>query len=82
MLATCWNVPEGTEGSSVTLRFGISSLGDLRGPTTDYRYQREAQGNGGAYRKAATAILEQCLPVCPTEDFGATLTKAPCTCDW
>src|SRR5215207_3206062 len=31
-LAKCWNVPPRTTGSSVTLRFMISSAGELRGP--------------------------------------------------
>ena len=29
-----------------------------------------------AYRNAATAVLEQCLPVCPTADFGAMLHES------
>jgi hypothetical protein len=29
-----------------------------------------------AYRNAATSVLEQCLPVCPTEDFGALLHES------
>src|SRR3954462_814836 len=31
-LATCWNVPPGTTGSSVTLRFMISSAGEIPRP--------------------------------------------------
>ena len=75
-LAACWDVPQGTEGSSVTLRFGISSVGALRGPplitATNVRPKEMAAG----YRKAATEVLEQCLPVCPTDDFGATLHES------
>jgi hypothetical protein len=28
------------------------------------------------YRKAATAVLEQCLPVCPIADFGSTMGES------
>lgn len=72
-LATCWNVPERTEGSSVTLRFGISSVGELRGSPLITATNVTPKELEAGYRKAATAVVEQCLPVCPTDDFGATL---------
>jgi hypothetical protein len=75
-LATCWEVPEGTEGSSVTLRFGISSLGELRGPPLITATNVSPKEMAPDYRNAATAVLEQCLPVCPSEDFGATLNES------
>ena len=75
-LATCWEVPEGTAGSSVTLRFGISSLGELRGRPLITATNVRRKEMAAKYRKAATAVLEQCLPVCPIEDFGATLHES------
>jgi hypothetical protein len=75
-LATCWEVPEGTAGSSVTLRFGISSLGELRGQPLITATSVRPKEMAAKYRKAATAVLDQCLPVCPTEDFGATLHES------
>ena len=69
-LATCWTVPAGTEGSSVTLRFGISAAGELRGSPLITATDVKPKDMAAAYRKAATAVLEQCLPVCPTEDSG------------
>ena len=75
-LATCWEVPEGTAGSSVTLRFGISSLGELRGRPLITATSVRPNEMAAKYRKAATAVLDQCLPVCPTEDFGATLHES------
>src|SRR3954468_8973678 len=65
-LASCWKVPAGTEGSSVTLRFGISSVGELRGPSLITGTDVKRKELAAAYRNAATAVLEQCLPVCPT----------------
>jgi hypothetical protein len=75
-LATCWNIPDGTEGSSVTLRFGISAAGELRGPPLVTATNVRPKEMADAYRKAATAVLEQCLPVCPIHDFGATMGES------
>ncbi len=75
-LATCWTAPAGSEGSSVTLRFGISLLGDLRGPPLITATNVKPKEMAPQYRKAAIAVLEQCLPVCPTQDFGATLHES------
>jgi len=72
-LASCWTVPPRTEGSSVTLRFGISSVGELRGPPLVSATNVTPKELAAAYRNAATSVLEQCLPICPTEDFGALL---------
>jgi hypothetical protein len=72
-LATCWTLPAGTEGSSVTLRFGISAAGELRGSPLITATDVKPKEMAAAYRKAATAVLEQCLPVCPTEDFGSVM---------
>jgi hypothetical protein len=75
-LATCWSVPDRTEGSSVTLRFGISSRGELRGRPLITGTNVTPKDRAADYRNAATAVLEQCLPVCPTEDFGATMHES------
>ena len=76
-LATCWKPPEGTAGSSVTLRFAISSRGELRGPPLISATNVSPEAMAAQYRTAATAILGQCLPVCPTDDFGPTLHESP-----
>jgi hypothetical protein len=75
-LATCWTIPAGTEGSSVTLRFGISAAGELRGPPLITATNVKPKEMAAAYRKAATSVLEQCLPVCPVEDFGAMIGES------
>jgi hypothetical protein len=72
-LATCWNIPAATEGSSATLRFGISASGELRGPPLITASNVRPKEMAAIYRKAATAVLEQCLPVCPIADFGSTM---------
>jgi hypothetical protein len=75
-LTTCWAVPEGTAGSSVTLCFGISSFGELRGSPLVTATKVKPKEMAGNYRKAAIAVLEQCLPVCPTDDFGPALHES------
>jgi hypothetical protein len=75
-LAACWTIPAGTEGSSVTLRFGISAAGELRGSPLITATDVKPKEMTAAYRKAATAVLEQCLPVCPTEDFGSVMGES------
>src|SRR5918998_4921387 len=75
-LATCWTIPAGTEVSSVTLRFGISAAGELRGSPLITATNVKPKETAAAYRKAATAVLEQCLPVCPTEDFGSVMGES------
>ena len=75
-LATCWTIPAGTEGSSVTLRFGISAGGELRGSPLITAINVKPKEMAATYRKAATAVLEQCLPVCPTEDFGSVMGES------
>jgi hypothetical protein len=72
-LATCWAVPEGTAGSSLTLRFMISSAGDLRGPPMITATNVVPKEMSARYRGAALAVVGKCLPVCPTAEFGAIL---------
>ncbi|HEX2727284.1 MAG TPA: hypothetical protein VHN20_15800, partial [Beijerinckiaceae bacterium] len=76
-LASCWTVPEGTIGSSVTLRFAISAAGELRGApmtTATHVVPREMSAR---YKDAATRTLDRCLPVCPGAGFGAVLHENP-----
>jgi len=74
--ASCWTIPAGTAGSSVTLRFGISAAGELRGPPLITATNVKPKEMAAAYRKAATTVLEQCLPVCPIEDFGSVMGES------
>ena len=75
-LASCWTVPAGTEGSSVTLRFSISSTGELRGRPMVTGSNIPTKDMAADYRKAAMQAVEQCLPVCLTDNFGATLHES------
>ncbi len=72
-LATCWNVPPGTTGSSVTLRFMISSAGELRGPPMITATHAIPKAMAPIYKDAAVSVLARCLPVRPSAEFGAIL---------
>jgi hypothetical protein len=69
-LATCWTIPAGTGGSSVTLRFGISAAGELRGPPMITSTKVKPKELVAAYRRAATAVLEQCRHSAPSRISG------------
>jgi hypothetical protein len=72
-LATCWLVPAGTVGSSTVLRFMISSVGELRGPPMITATNVIPKEMSARYREAALVVLQKCLPVRPTAEFGALL---------
>ena len=72
-LATCWLVPGGTVGSSTVLRFMISSVGELRGPPMITGTNVVPKEMSARYREASFAVLQRCLPVRPTAEFGAIL---------
>jgi hypothetical protein len=76
-LASCWTVPEGTSGSSVTLRFAISAAGELRGPPMTTATNVVPREMSARYRNAALQVLDKCLPVCPAAGFGALLHENP-----
>jgi hypothetical protein len=60
-------------GSSVMLRFMISSVGELRGPPMITSTNVIPKELSGAYREAAFAVVDKCLPIRPTVGFGAIL---------
>src|SRR5215203_2192790 len=72
-LAKCWNVPPRTTGSSVTLRFMISSAGELLGPPMITATNAIPKAMAPIYKDAAVSVLATCLPVRPTAEFGAIL---------
>ena len=60
----------------MTFHFGISAAGQLRGPLLITATNVKPKEMAATYRKAATAVLQQCLPVCPVEDFGAMIGES------
>ena len=55
------------------LRFMISAVGELRGPPMINGNERIPKNMSARYRETALAVLQKCLPVRPTPEFGAIL---------
>lgn len=77
-LASCWQVPAGTEGSLIAFRFGLNKMGALRGKPLVTA--RRLTGDADAQKhfvEAATHALDNCLPMPVTPGFGAILGESP-----
>ena len=57
----------------MTLRFAISSAGELRGPPMTTATSVVPSEMSARYKDAARVALDACLPVCPVAGFGAVL---------
>ena len=77
-LASCWQVPPGTEGSLIAFRFGLSKTGALRGKplVTARRFTGDADAQK-RFEEAGRKALDDCLPVAVTPGFGAILGESP-----
>jgi hypothetical protein len=78
VLAACWSVPSGTEGSLIAFRFGLDKTGALRGaPLVTARRLAGDRAARIRYEAAATDALARCLPIPVTPAFGAILGESP-----
>ena len=57
----------------MTLRFMISSAGELRGPPMITATNAIPKAMAPIYKDAAVSVLATCLPMRPTAEFGAIL---------
>lgn len=73
-LQGCWAAPANSQGSSVTLSFGLNSDGTLLGPpqATAISVPGDDQAEQ-AYLEAATKALESCLPLQFSPSFAQGL---------
>ncbi|KAB1074731.1 hypothetical protein [Methylobacterium planeticum] len=77
-LAACWQVPAGTEGSTIAFRFGLTKTGALRGkPLVTARSLEGDRDAREAYERAAVDALDRCFPIAVTPSFGAALGESP-----
>jgi hypothetical protein len=77
-LTACWKIPDGTEGSTIAFRFGLSKTGALRGkPLVTARRLEGSEANRQAYERAALEALDRCFPIRVTPSFGAALGESP-----
>ena len=77
-LTACWQVPAGTEGSTIAFRFGLTKTGALRGkPLVTARRLEGDEDNRKSYERAAMEALDRCFPIRVTPSFGAALGESP-----
>jgi hypothetical protein len=70
-ITACWRPPAGSENSEITLRFGLTGKGALRGPpmVTYSKLVGDPSLQKGFAASAFRAVAE-CTPVPLTEAFG------------
>lgn len=70
-LFACWVPPPGTMGFEITLRFGLTGKGELRGkPLATYSVLPGPPDLQRAFVAAAILALSNCTPVLMTEAFA------------
>lgn len=66
----CWTVPEGPDGSVMTLTFMLGPDGGLKGPPRVMaRILRGSPEEQQAFEKSARGVLDRCLPMNLTPSF-------------
>lgn len=70
-LTACWSPPPGTQGFEITLRFGLTGKGELRGkPLATHSVLPGPPDIQRAFVAAAIMALSDCTPVRMSEDFA------------
>ena len=70
-IMACWKPPAGSEGSELTLRFGLTGQGALRGPPmVTYSKLIGAADLRKAFVVSALRAVADCTPVKLSEEFG------------
>jgi hypothetical protein len=79
-IVACWKPPEGSEGSIITLRFGLDHRGQLRGAplVTYFKFVGPAELRD-TFAKAALRALADCTPVNLTGSFGPIVASSVLT---
>ena len=73
-IARCWKPPAGSEGSEITLRFGLTHRGELRGvPMVTHSRLAGAAAIRREFALAAIEAVRRCTPLQVTESFGPVL---------
>jgi hypothetical protein len=70
-IIACWRPPAGSQGSEITLRFGLNGKGELRGPPmVTYSKLFGSQELQKGFAASAFKAVADCTPVPLTEAFG------------
>ena len=73
---TCWKPPDGSEGSEITLRFGLTGQGALRGPPmVTYSRLIGSKELQRAFALSAMQAVAECTPVKLTDGFGRIVAQ-------
>ncbi|MFG1420255.1 hypothetical protein [Roseixanthobacter liquoris] len=75
-LYACWRPPPGTSGSEITLRFGLTAKGEVRGkPLATYSVLTGDAETQRAFVAAAILALSQCTPIRMSEELGRVVAS-------
>ncbi len=75
-LETCWEPPAGSEGLEITLRFGLTGHGALRGPPmVTYSKLSGPKELQRAFTVSALRAVADCTPVNLTDGFGRIIAQ-------
>jgi hypothetical protein len=75
-ISACFDPPPGSEGSEVTLRFGLTGRGALRGsPMVTYSRLVGSPALKQAFALAAVHAVIDCTPVGLTDAFGRVVAQ-------
>jgi hypothetical protein len=75
-IMACWKPPAGSEGSEITLSFGLTGHGVLRGPPV-VRYSKliGSKDLQKAFALSALRAVTDCTPVKLSEGFGRVVAQ-------
>lgn len=75
-LMGCWKPPANSEGSLVTLRFGLNAEGRLKGPPlATYSRLTGTAHDQRAFMAAALTALDQCTPLAMQPDLARVVAS-------
>lgn len=75
-LYACWVPPPGTAGSEITLRFGLTAKGEVRGkPLATYSVLTGDAETQRAFVAAAILALSRCTPVRMSEQLSRVVAS-------
>jgi hypothetical protein len=75
-IMACWKPPAGSEASEITLRFGLTGQGALRGPPmVTYSRLIGSKELQQAFALSALQAVANCTPVKLTSEFGRIVAQ-------
>src|SRR5262249_3620611 len=75
-IMACWKPPAGSEGAEITLRFGLTGQGALRGPPmVTYSKLVGSKELQKAFAVSALQAIADCTPVKLSEGFGRVVAQ-------